>query len=201
MDGEKPLNEEFPRLYRLSNQKEQTVNSLRENGDHGGACVLDFRRRLLDRELEQIELIRLRLNGITLSPTDPDSIKWRWTEDGSFKVRLAYEKWENSLHSTDELLGSLWRNLGPPKVEILTWLAVKERTITRSVLLDRNIIQDINAANCMLCNQGLETHNHLFLHCMLYWEVWTVILKWWQMEWACPRSLAELARWCMQIYK
>lgn len=46
-------------------------------------------------------------------------------------------------HLSNELLGSLWKILGPPKVEILTLLALRERNITRSVLLSRNLLLNI----------------------------------------------------------
>lgn len=115
--------------------------------------------------------------------------------DRNFTVRSAYGRRELLTHSSNALLGSLWKNLGPPKVEIFAWLAVKEKTVTRSVLLTRNLINAIQLALCPFCSLHLETHQHLFLHCHFSWVVWSLILEWWNIKWVCPLSVPDLARW------
>ncbi|KAI8567591.1 hypothetical protein RHMOL_Rhmol02G0133600 [Rhododendron molle] len=74
-------------------------------------------------------------------------------------------------------------------------MAVKERAITRSVLLSRNLISEIHLALCPLCSLNLETHQHLFLHCHFSWSVWSIILDWWNIKWVCPSSVPDLANW------
>lgn len=148
------LKEEFPRLYQISNQKTCLISELRGDGEWD----LQFRRLPFVGEAEQQELLKQRLQGIILDPSKPDVVRWRWLGDGRFTVRSAYDKWESLTYSNNDTLGSLWRNLGPRKVEILAWLAVKAKTVTRSVLLRMNILQTEEEASCLLCTQQVETH-------------------------------------------
>ncbi|XP_058198562.1 uncharacterized protein LOC131314086 [Rhododendron vialii] len=115
--------------------------------------------------------------------------------DRIFSVKSAYGQWELQNHSSSALLGSLWKNLAPPKVVIFAWVAVKERVATRSVLLSRNLINEIQLALCPLCSLHLETHQHLFLHCHFSLNVWSIILDWWNIKWVCPIFVPELANW------
>ncbi|XP_058211699.1 uncharacterized protein LOC131323875 [Rhododendron vialii] len=87
-------------------------------------------------------------------------------------------------------LGSLWKNLCPPKVELLAWKALQERLATRSVLMSRNIV--VNDVLCSFCSLFLETPNHLLLHCHFSWCVWSQVLDWWHTNWVCPSSIADL---------
>ncbi|KAI8543636.1 hypothetical protein RHMOL_Rhmol08G0234000 [Rhododendron molle] len=82
----------------------------------------------------------------------------------------------------------------PPKVEIFSWMAIQERIATRSVLLNRNMISEIQLALCPLCSENVETPQHLLLR-RVSWEVWSNILDWWKIQWVCPFSLVELALW------
>ncbi|KAI8534362.1 hypothetical protein RHMOL_Rhmol10G0084400 [Rhododendron molle] len=110
-------------------------------------------------------------------------------------VKSAYGQWEQSVHSSNTLLGSLWKNLSPPKVEVFAWMAVKENAATRSVLLSRNLITGIQHVLCPLCSLYLETHKHLSIQCHFSWTVWSVILEWWNLKWACPSPVPDLASW------
>lgn len=150
--GDLPLKEEYPRLYQASIQKTNMVNEVRGEKGIEEVWELQFRRVLFACETEQYEALKLRLQGVNLDPFKDDQIKWRWSNDGKFTVKSAYDKWESITHSSNELLGSRWKNLGLPKVEIFTWLAVKERTVTRSMLLSRNLLQGIEEASCPFCN-------------------------------------------------
>ncbi|KAI8535123.1 hypothetical protein RHMOL_Rhmol10G0150800 [Rhododendron molle] len=189
--GESALKEDYPRLFSLSTQKEVLISTLRT----AGSWDLLFRRDMFGREKQEMENLKARLQLVVLNPLKPDSLQWRWTGDGIFPVKSAYAQWELQNHSSCTLLGSLWKNLAPPKVEIFAWMAVKERAVTRSVLLSRNLINDIHLALCPLCSLHLETHQHLFLHCHFSWNVWSIILDWWNIKWVCPISVPDLAQW------
>ncbi|KAI8536209.1 hypothetical protein RHMOL_Rhmol10G0238200 [Rhododendron molle] len=88
---------------------------------------------MFGREKQEMDNLKQRLQRVSLNPSKPDVLQWRWTGDGIFSVKSAYGQWELLTHSSNALIGSLWKNLGPPKVEIFAWMAVKERTATRMV--------------------------------------------------------------------
>ncbi|XP_058202651.1 uncharacterized protein LOC131317089 [Rhododendron vialii] len=104
-------------------------------------------------------------------------------------------KWEQAVQVRDNVLGSLWRNLSPPKVEIFSWLALQGRLVTRSILASRNVIPEGQTLLCQFCSLYEETPEHLLLHCSFSWNIWSIIMQWWKLEWVCPPSLAVLATW------
>lgn len=110
-------------------------------------------------------------------------------------MKSLYGQWEQQVHVGDGVLGSLWKNLSPPKVEIFSWLALQGRVATRSVLARKNMIQEGQLPLCPLCSLVEETSEHLFLHCLSSWHIWSIIMQWWQLVWVCPPSLADLASW------
>ncbi|XP_021776079.1 uncharacterized protein LOC110739906 [Chenopodium quinoa] len=65
-------------------------------------------------------------------------------------------------------------NLATPKSLFLTWLAVKNRLLTKDRLQHWNIQCD---PACFLCNQSLETVQHLFFACDYSRAIWSQILK------------------------
>ncbi|XP_058216597.1 uncharacterized protein LOC131327443 [Rhododendron vialii] len=133
--------------------------------------------------------------GFSILVYHDDSLQWIWTADKTFSVKSVYRQWESLTQSPNTLLGLMWRNLSPPKVEIFSWMATQDRVATRSVLVDRNVISEIHLAVCPFCALHVETPQHLLLHCRFAWVVWSGILEWWNLQWACPSAVAELALW------
>ncbi|XP_058203040.1 uncharacterized protein LOC131317509 [Rhododendron vialii] len=166
--GNTAIKDEFPRLYGRSTQQ---------------------------NEHHQFEELKQRLNGVTLDPSKSDLMQWNWTANKIFSVKSVYQKWEMQSQSRHTTLGSVWRNLSPPKVEIFSWMAIQNRIATLSILLDRNLIPEVHLAACPLCALHVETPQHLLLHCRFSWVVWSEILNWWHIQWVCPASLEELASW------
>ncbi|KAI8568450.1 hypothetical protein RHMOL_Rhmol02G0200400 [Rhododendron molle] len=76
-------------------------------------------------------------------------------------------------------------------------MAIQSKVATRSVLLGSNLILEGQSSLCPLCSLVLETPQHLFLHCLFSWGVWSQILEWWRVQWVCPESLHNLLRWWM----
>lgn len=66
-----------------------------------------FRRRPFRRENQELENLKQRLQGVTLDPTKPDILQWRWAVDGNFSVKSAYGHWELISHSNNALLESI----------------------------------------------------------------------------------------------
>ncbi|XP_058215313.1 uncharacterized protein LOC131326521 [Rhododendron vialii] len=188
------MKEDFPQLYLRSTQKDVVLSEVCI-GRGSNNWDLQFRGRLRLRASQQLEEMKQRLQGVTLDPSKPDSLLWIWSVYKKFSTKSVYRQWELQTQSSNSVLGSLWRNLSPPKVEIFSWLAVQGRIATMSVLFHRNLITEIQQALCPLCSDVVETPLHLLLHCRILWEVWSSILEWWNIQWVCPSSLAELASW------
>ena len=46
-------------------------------------------------------------------------------------------------------------------------------------------------AICPLCQQEVETVDHLFCGCNLSWSFWVDCLSWWEVAWCCPRNVMD----------
>lgn len=183
--GEIPLKDQFPRLYRISLQKEAMIAQTLGN--------LQFRRPLREWEMQELTMLNDLLESVQLHDSNPDCLQWKWSKDCKFSVKSVYSKWEDHLFSENKILNSLWKNICPPKVELFSWLAIQNGIATKSILVRRGILaQDLDS--CPLCSVTAETSNHLFLHCEFAWQVWSGVMKWWVMEWVCPSNLENL--WC-----
>ncbi|KAI8548067.1 hypothetical protein RHMOL_Rhmol07G0243600 [Rhododendron molle] len=192
--GNTTLKEEFPRLYLISTQKEKVIRDLKDaNGD--GRWNLLFQRSLRDWEAQQFDDLLMRLQVVILDQSRRDMMCWRWAFDNCFSVKSVYNKWEQMGLSSNRVMGSIWKNICPPKVEIFAWLALQDRVASRSVLLSRNLIPEGQSVMCPRCSFLLETPGHLFLHCPFSWLVWSLILDWWHVSWVCPASLVDLFSW------
>lgn len=86
----------------------------------------------------------------------PDKTIWRWTADGTYSAKSAY----NMLHAgSTPLLGHklIWKTWAPLRIKIFLWLAFKRRHWT----WDRRARHGLEARElCYLCDQGQETIDH-----------------------------------------
>lgn len=64
-----------------------------------------------------------------------------------------------------------WRYEIPPSVKIFVFLLLKDKLLTREVLMRRNF--NLPDSSCPLCNTGdLETSLHLFFQCKYIGRIW-----------------------------
>ena len=71
-----------------------------------------------------------------------------------------------------------WNKLLPTKVNILTWRVLNKRLPTRFNLDRRGI--DLDTVRCPLCNNDIETEDHIFVKCPIAIDTWKVVFSWWQ---------------------
>lgn len=194
--GEVSLKQEFPRLFSLSVQKQAKVQEMwQEVG--GGTWNLLFRRPLMFVwEEEEVQNLHQKLQGIQIDRSREDFMEWRWSANKCFSVQSAYSEWETR-RNQNSWLRLVWKNLCPPKVEVFSWQAMQNKIATRSILISKGIIHIINPGDelCPLCTLDVESPTHLLLHCNFAWKIWSAILRWWNITWACPGSLGDLMLW------
>lgn len=117
--GESALKENYPRLYRISSQKDKVISDLKE-GNGSERWNLHFNRELYVREGQQLEELLHRLQAVTLDQSKRDCLQWKWSPDHCFKVKSMYSQWEQIEHLRNEVMEAIWKNLSPPKVEIFS---------------------------------------------------------------------------------
>ncbi|GJU90796.1 retrotransposon protein, putative, ty1-copia subclass [Tanacetum coccineum] len=71
-----------------------------------------------------------------------------------------------------------WNNSIPSKVNINTWRAMNSRLPTRTNLDLRGM--DLDSIRCVVCDEEIETEEHVFVHCKIVVDIWKDIFKLWK---------------------
>jgi hypothetical protein len=121
----------------------------------------------------------------------PDAIRWKWTADGCYSAKSAYNiQFAGSYCSFDAK--AIWKAKTEGKHRFFMWLLVHEKILTADNLRIKGIQCD---PICALCDQVPETAEHLCLHCVFAKEVWLHVQHWSQDLVTAPRSGAHLLQW------
>ncbi|KAF7154656.1 hypothetical protein RHSIM_Rhsim01G0162300 [Rhododendron simsii] len=164
------------------------------DNENQGQWKFQFRRRLYDWEVDQLNILGQLLSVVQLQESQEDFLQWKWSKDLSFSVKSAYSKWEDQKFTEDKELFTVWKNICPPKVELFVWMAIQGCIASKSVLVNNGILNS-NLGQCLLCNATEETPNHLLLLCDVARRVWESVISWWNVVWICPSNLKSLLFW------
>ncbi|GJR46213.1 RNA-directed DNA polymerase, eukaryota, reverse transcriptase zinc-binding domain protein [Tanacetum coccineum] len=85
-----------------------------------------------------------------------------------------------------------WNKALPIKINIHIWRLIQDRLPTRCNLDNRGI--DIHSKRCPVCDEDLETTQHLFVDCFLAKSLWKKISSWWGFS-DYPKLLLDLIAW------
>ena len=104
---------------------------------------------------------------------EPDRTIWRWTTDGCYTAKSAYDMMHSgSIRMSGHTL--IWKTWAPLRIKIFIWLAMKRRHWTGN----RRARHGLEAHElCYLCDQGQETIDHIIAVCPFTREVWYYVLQ------------------------
>ena len=156
-----------PRLFAtisVRRRKKRTVQEALTNQ----AWIFDIQGALTVGVL--IEYLHLWdiLFDFQLHPDSEDKHIWRFSADGQYSAKLAYEGF---------FLGStrfgpwekVWNTWAPPKCRFFMWLVAHKRCWTSDRLARRGLP---HPTRCLMCDQATETIDHLLVHCIFAREYW-----------------------------
>jgi hypothetical protein len=85
----------------------------------------------------------------------------------------------------------------PPKSGVFAWTAALGKILTLDNLQKRNIVV---MEWCYMCKQCGKSIDHLFLHCEVPTELWTMFLQLFGVIWVMPRKVSDcLGNWRGQV--
>jgi hypothetical protein len=123
-----------------------------------------------------------------------DEIKWRWTSNGVYSAKSAYQaQFHGSYNTFDNK--SIWSAKVEDKHHFFAWLLIQCKILTADKLTARNWPC---SPQCPLCAQEPETAEHLTLHCVFTREVWVLVSSWTQGLVKVPRQDLGLEEWWNQ---
>ncbi|GJS44503.1 RNA-directed DNA polymerase, eukaryota, reverse transcriptase zinc-binding domain protein [Tanacetum coccineum] len=133
-----------------------------------------IRRSFRSEELyEQNDLINLLVNLHLSNDWDV----WEFTYDASRRFYVnSLRKLISTMSSDNNSHHTRWNKLLPSKVNILTWHVLNKKLPTRFNLDRRGI--DLDTIRYPLCNNDIETEDHIFVKCPLAIDAWKVVFSW-----------------------
>ena len=133
------------------------------------------------------------VNQQQLRPNVFDSISWKFSEDGQYSARSAYQAQFIGSMSTDfERL--IWRVWAPPKCKFFSWLAIQDRIWTANRLARRGWP---HIPLCALCRSTQESGIHLFANCRFVKRIWREVALWTASENLLPSSWGHYDSVCL----
>ena len=188
--AETPLAEKFPRLYSISAQQQTLIADLGVWDGLSWSWNIIWRRKFFEWELATFHELQALPNHATLTQDVADKVVWLHHNSGAYKVK----SFLNLLLDTQEIsqgafahANMVWRSLTPPNSELLLCILVVGKLNTLDRLSRLNIRQGMDNS-CVLCQQEVESINHLFCYCPFTWSVWFVFLSWWGVSWVIPNN-------------
>jgi hypothetical protein len=198
--GDSPFKTIFPDLYGIARDKEAFLAAhlqLRNDSIH---WELNFIRAAHDWELESFSTFFDLLYLAKVLGQGEDKIFWKASSTKEFKVRLYYQALDPSVGCFP--WKSTWHAKVAPRVAFFTWLASLGKVLTVDNLettkyyLGELVLYVQSRWGCCMCKVDWESVDHLFLHCALARELWTMVFSLFGMHWVMPRRIVDvLACW------
>ncbi len=182
------LKDLFPDLYSLAPDKEASVASYLSISGDKHHWNLQFTRDFQDWELASVDGFFDLLYVNVPSSSDHDKAVWLPSLRGLFDVRSYYKVLRGGSGNSFPWK-SIWRTKVPQRVTFFVWIAALGRILTVDKLGRRHIL--IIYCSCM-CKCSGELVDHLLLHCLMAFEVWSFIFDLIGVNWVMPRSVLEL---------
>ncbi|GJY96332.1 RNA-directed DNA polymerase, eukaryota, reverse transcriptase zinc-binding domain protein [Tanacetum coccineum] len=175
-----PFKFQFPRLFRLSMNKDCLVSDCWNNGWH-----LEWVRNVsIGSNATQLAILQNTLSAFTLNDYED---AWVWTVDSpTFMVKSARCQIDRGF-LPDDGPGTRWNNLLPKKINIFIWRTLRDRLPSRWNLSRKGI--EVNSLNCPICDKGIDSAYHTLWVCSLATTVWIRVLNWMDLH---PPSISNL---------
>jgi len=169
---DQPLRITFPSLFSISSQKDDTVSSMGWFEGRVWRWTLSWKRELTgDAQQELVELQAL-LAYHHPERNERDTMQWGTKETFTVKeLVLRTNKLLKAEAVFDNLVCTVWKNIAPPKVEFMLWLALLGKLNTRDLLVKKGVLPSHENV-CSFCTQQPEDINHLLLKCQCSWSIW-----------------------------
>ncbi|KAL4297188.1 hypothetical protein GQ457_12G012360 [Hibiscus cannabinus] len=130
-----------------------------------GAAKKDFENSLPDKMCACVSRFRLQ-QGVE------DRLVWKHDRVGNFSVQ------------------SLYRLCSLSGASIL-WFILVGRLPMLYMLRERGIPIATGEILCRWCGLEVDAADHILLHCTFAGVVWTLFLRWWQVELVVPKTICE----------
>ncbi|XP_071709226.1 uncharacterized protein [Rutidosis leptorrhynchoides] len=175
--GKGKLKYVFSRLFRLDPDPNVLAADRVLQAEDGAVLVADWCRSPSGRT----EAVLLELSSLIASfnfNNTRDTYTWSLANNAKFTVNHLTSIIESHAFTGSPLAQETFRNsLVPKKIKLFDWRANLKRLPVR-VELDRRGI-DLDSIRCPICDDDLESINHVLVFCNQVMEIWNRVFSWW----------------------
>ena len=76
----------------------------------------------------------------------------------------------------DNLIGSVWQNIAPPKVGFMVWLTLLGKLNTKDMLVRKRMLTE-ESNYWTFCNAYKEDIDHVLVACPVSWRIWIKVVN------------------------
>ena len=115
-----------------------------------------------------------------------DKLVWNPSKNHVFHVKSNYKALRGGNYFPWQ---SIWQVCVPPRVAFFTWCVALGKTLAMDNLRKWGIVV---MDYCFICKSHGESVTHLLLHCVVTWELCSLVFCLFGVHWAVPYSVIEL---------
>jgi hypothetical protein len=168
LDGHAPR-DVAPNLFKLAWRKNLSVDDDLQDSK----WMRGLWRMSRVEEMAEFIYLWLLIQEVQLTQQE-DFLVWRWTNDGTYSSKSAYEAQFQGSYCTFNCT-AIWKAKVEGKHRFFAWLLLQSKVLTADNLMIRNWPCN---QTCGLCDQAFETAQHISIQCVFMQQVW-VLVSWW----------------------
>ncbi|GJZ22800.1 RNA-directed DNA polymerase, eukaryota, reverse transcriptase zinc-binding domain protein [Tanacetum coccineum] len=191
--GDQPLKITFPRIYRLDTYKDCFIVNRISLQD---LCSSFRRQPRGGAEMTQFLELQAKIENVVLSDQG-DTWKWSLGSATCFSVATVRYLIDSKTLDTAPNATRWLRNI-PIKVNIFIWRLMLNKLPFR-VNLDRKSI-DVGSILCLICQEDVETINHIFFSCNMAMDLWAKFARWWELVIPICTNISEWFDWLGSLH-
>ena len=181
----------YPKLFRLSVLHNKPISDfLVNNINPEPSWNLHFRKSVSEKELEELSNLLSTLERVKVCGAIED--KWVWDKEGSglFTCKSLFKNLiDKPIFTPFNFHHFIWKISIPNNVRVFGWLLILKKLNTQDFLQKRQLFLSVSPSWCVMCRNGSESVNHLFLHCYVAQRIWTKILQKFNISWVLPQDI------------
>ncbi|XP_071729377.1 uncharacterized protein [Rutidosis leptorrhynchoides] len=173
--------DKFGRLFRLEEVKDALVMDRIVNDGLNSTCSWNWVRNPSGKTATELLELENMIQNFKFVDGSCDGWSWKLQANGLFSTNSLFKiidgkmLHENGSHINTERLPIL-----PQKIGVFV-SRVKQRRIPVRIELDKRGV-DLDSVRCPVCDNDLETVDHVFLHCSFAKNLWSRVFRWWNIN-------------------